>query len=166
MLVETLWIAKGVPVLGLGAWLLLAACNNILDPGTNVTLLNRMMSMTDIRQDGVLGQGLLARASQSSTFAPRLLKLVILAQLLISVTMLGAGGVLICQGLGISPVGPQVALSLTALSITLFMGLWFFFLIGGLWFGYWIKMGQVQVVHFTMLILSVLLQLLVHLPAP
>ncbi|MFV0643302.1 MAG: DUF2165 family protein, partial [Sphingomonadaceae bacterium] len=41
-------------------------------------------------------------------------------------------------------------------ALTCFMMLWLCFMIGGFWFGYWIKQGAIQQVHMTLLIISVL----------
>lgn len=36
------------------------------------------------------------------------------------------------------------------------MALWLAFMVGGFWFGYWIKQGPIQQVHTTLLIISIL----------
>jgi hypothetical protein len=45
-----------------------------------------------------------------------------------------------------------------------FLGLWLFFLCGGLWFGYWMKMGPVQQVHLTLMVIALLAVLVVNAP--
>ncbi|CAD0215726.1 hypothetical protein AGRHK599_LOCUS3981 [Rhizobium rhizogenes] len=36
------------------------------------------------------------------------------------------------------------------------MALWLAFMVGGFWFGYWIKQGAIHQVHMTLLIISIL----------
>jgi hypothetical protein len=51
---------------------------------------------------------------------------------------------------------------LADLALLLFASMWFLFLCGGLWFGYWITLPSVQTVHLLMLIATLGLALLVH----
>jgi len=155
------WIYKGMVLFGTGSWMLMAACNNLLDAKTNVILLTRMMSMEEIRLDGKMGQGLLYRSIQSSLFVFPMLRTIAAMQLVIGLSLL-VSSVLIMNipfyFIEISESIVAIVVNLSILSLTLH---WFVFLIGGLWFGYWIKMGQVQMVHFTMLILSILLHVMI-----
>lgn len=50
------------------------------------------------------------------------------------------------------------------IALSMFAAMWLVFLCGGLWFGYWIKQGPIQGVHFTLLILSVACMMLVNQP--
>jgi predicted small integral membrane protein len=130
-----------------GLWLALAVANNIVDFGTNRTLLDAMLSMRELKADPALGKGLIHRAVTSDRAAGRMLVAVIAAQIVIVALM--ARGVwhllLSDRETGIGAANASLA--------GLFL-LWFGFLIGGLYRGYWIKMPQVQQVHLTMLLLT------------
>jgi predicted small integral membrane protein len=154
-------LARVVVVSGLAAWLSLAVFNNIRDPGTNIHLLGTMMRMSLIEEDPAVGRGLLRRAVRSQT-APRvLLTAVVLAQVIIC-ALLWWAAVALLQAVGGDGQGRAQAIA--TLAISAFATLWLVFLIGGLWFGYWIKMPQVQQVHLTLLIIAVLVLVLVNLP--
>ena len=163
-MLEIQWLIKGLPILGIGCWLLLAALNNLIDAGTNVTLLNRMMSMRDLREDKKLGQGLLYRTVGSTAYVPLMLKVIAITQLLIASTLILSGFILISLVFKIGMFSQNEALLISSCAVLIFMAFWFFFLIGGLWFGYWIKMGNLQSVHFMMLVISMLLQLILFIP--
>lgn len=158
---DIIWIYKGFVMFGMGGWMLMAACNNLLDPQTNVTLLKKMMSMDDLRLDGKLGQGLLFRSIQADAFALPMLLTIAGVQIVISLSLLLSALLLFNVPIGLIDLSTDITITFTMLSILLFTAHWFVFLIGGLWFGYWIKMGPVQMVHLTMLILSIFLQLLI-----
>jgi Predicted small integral membrane protein (DUF2165) len=135
--------------------------NNIRDGGTNVALLGRMMGMTELKQDAELGIGLRDRAiGERSTLPRTALTLVIIVQVVVSMA-LWAG----CLMLAIALAGGDAsrAIDMASLAVTAFAGLWSAFLIGGLWFGYWIKMPQVQQVHLSLLMISISTLVLLHL---
>jgi predicted small integral membrane protein len=156
-------LARTVLLGGLAAWLTLAAANNIRDSGTNIHLLGTMMRMSLIEEDPAVGRGLLGRAVRSEG-APRfLLAAVIVVQVIVCV-LLWWGTLLLGQVAAAGGDRDQ-ARAVATLALTAFAALWFVFLIGGLWFGYWIKTPQVQQVHFTLLIVAILALLLVNLPA-
>jgi len=161
---DAFWLAKAIVFGGLGSWLLLAALNNLMDANTNITLLRRMMRMDAIREDGILGQGLLVRAIRNDACIPLLLRTVALTQLLIATALMLAALAMAAVGLQLGEVDSAWLTDVATLSVSAFLTLWFFFLVGGLWFGYWIKMGSVQIVHFIMLMFGFLLLLLLRIP--
>ncbi|WP_236985964.1 DUF2165 family protein [Marinagarivorans cellulosilyticus] len=149
-------LSKAMIVGGLGSWLMMAAYNNLADPNTNITLLNKMMTLESIVADGDLGLGLVGRTTKFSKKIPLLLKTIAFVQIGIALCLLFSSGMLALSALSLSGISQEASVSVATLSMTLFMGMWWFFIIGGLWFGYWIKMGTVQMVHFTLLIISIL----------
>lgn len=142
-----------------GLWLALAAFNSRVDPGTNRTLVGNMLTMADLKEGEPLGQGLLLRAIHRPGLAARMLQVIAAVQFAIAL------------GLGVSGVNlvlshdPVHAVALASWALAAFGALWCFFLIGGLWFGYWIKTPQVQQVHFTLLLATLLTLLVVRLPS-
>ncbi len=156
-------LIQALPVLSAGIWLLLAAFNNLTDPGTNVRLLVRMMTMEDIRRDNDLGLGLLQRAISDTKFIPAFLKAIAYVQIVIAASLILSSLGLVASVMEVVWISRLDILMITNLSIFSFFTLWAFFLIGGLWFGYWIKMGIVQNVHFVLILYSILLMIVVNL---
>jgi predicted small integral membrane protein len=158
-----LGLARAAVVSGLAAWLSLAVFNNIRDPGTNIHLLETMMRMGLIEEDPSVGRGLLPRAVRNKAAARVVLTAVILVQVIICALLWYAAYYL---GQAVAGGGQlSQATAVATIALTAFAALWFAFLIGGLWFGYWIKTPQVQQVHFTLLTIALLAMLLVNLPA-
>lgn len=152
----SLRLAQFVNLSGLAAWMSLAVFNNIVDRETNVTLLHRMLSMSLLDEDPDLGNGLAKRAIKRKQTARLLLNSVIFVQIIISALMI-AGAVMFAIGaLDGSASAYLLAVKVATFGLTAFGSLWFFFLCGGLYFGYWMKMPQVQQVHFTLVIITIL----------
>lgn len=47
------------------------------------------------------------------------------------------------------------AVAVTDIGLAAFVALWLGFILTGLWFSYWVKMGPVQQAHMTLLIISI-----------
>jgi len=141
---------------GLAAWLTLAAANNVIDPRTNTHLLSEMMAMAELKRDAVLGQGLLWRSVSSAALPRAILRLVIALQIGIVVLLWRAAYLL-----GFGEHG-AAAVAAANLALGAFASLWFFFLCGGMWFGYWMKMPQVQQVHMMLLLVSLAAMALIN----
>lgn len=148
--------AKSVLMLGLAGWMTVAVLNNVTDPGTNRFHLATMfeMALLDDEPNG-LGQSLRWRALPS-WITPVVLWLVVAVQAAITLYLWKAA-------LGCMAVALRGRSALTdatrnsaVRALACFMALWLCFMIGGFWFGYWIKQGAIQQVHMTLLILSVL----------
>lgn len=161
-----LFETKLLPLAGLlsatGLWLGLAAYNNIRDKGTNLFLLGLMFRMDLIVDEEPLGRGLKQRAIHNEDFVRWVLRIVITAQLAIAALFLCAGYAYLSTALGM-PFPSAKAQANCAVS--LFSTLWFFFMIGGLWFGYWIKQSTISQVHISLQAFSVLLLIAVNLPS-
>ncbi len=147
---------KALVISGLAAWLTIAATNNIIDRGTNIHLLTMMVSMRELESDPVLGKGLLFRAIKKTWLPQVLLVVVVLAQFSI-VILLFRGAYFLSFG-----SDPAFAISVANLGLAAFSLLWLFFLTGGMWFGYWMKMPQVQQVHLTLFLISNVTMVLVN----
>lgn len=139
---------------GLAAWLTLAVCNNMRDPGTNHHLLGLMIRMDLIKEDPMLGNGLEHRALLAAALPQLLLRIVVAGQILVAGLLWLSAAALAAHALADFDRTTTVAVANVALSA--FAGLWLVFLCGGLWFGYWINIPQVQQVHFTLLMIAML----------
>lgn len=143
------------------AWLTLVVTNNITDFGTNRSLIGAMLSMEELIADDVLGNGIEWRAMSADLAVPALIG--VIAYQLVAAALLWRGAVFAFRALlRREPALPLPAVRAANLGLTAFAGLFFVFLCGGMWFGYWMKMGPVQQVHFTCLIIAVIAAILVN----
>lgn len=137
---------------GLAAWMTIAVLNNATDTGTNLFNLRNMISMEALSQDMTLGNGIEWRAWKQVD-AKWLLYPIIVWQVATAAVLWWAS---VAQMLAArSKLSDEMASSWARLALSMFAGMWLVFLCGGLWFGYWMKQGPIQQVHFTLLILSV-----------
>lgn len=155
---------KLVLVAGLALWLTIIVLNNVTDRGTNVRLIGRMMGMDEIKEDPLMGNGLQWRAIKSVVVHRLALCAVVVLQVVAVALLWRAAYLFLATTLGFGSVA--AAVSAANLALVPFVALWFFFLCGGLWFGYWMKMGPVQQVHLTLLVVSMLATLVVNLIPP
>ena len=160
-MLDPLLFIKPAITLSLAIWLSIACFNNIIDRRTNRILLSDMLSMKLIREDTKLGQGLLSRSWSNEKRVNNFLWLIVCIQALISLMLwISTTGLIlsICH-----KICTTTALSIANFSLFLFTLLWVWFLCGGLWFGYWIKMGHVQIVHLLLFIVSLLSIIVINL---
>jgi predicted small integral membrane protein len=149
-----------VILLALAAWLSFAVFNNIRDPSTNRYLLGQMFTMQMLAEDPHMGKGLLTRSVDSRQLPMVALRVVVAVQLILAIALWISAG-----SMGLAWLGwleRETAVTAGNLAIAGFTALWSFFLCGGMWFGYWIKMSQVQQVHLTLLVIGMLAFLLIQ----
>ena len=152
-----LTFAKAAYLGWLGLWLCLAAWNNLVDAQTNRTLLGNLLRMKPLRDEPAMGHGLWHRTIDNEALIKALLFAIVLVEFV-------SAGLLLWAAAGIAYAGITVAtLAAADLALTCFGALWCVFLTGGLWFGYWMKTWHVQQVHFTLVTLSLLGFVFVHL---
>lgn len=133
---------------GIAIWLSVAWFNNLTDRCTNEMLLGTMISMSLLHEDQSLGRGLLWRAW------PERWKREILSAVLVMQACVIASLWIAAFGWGGAAIGLMPSIDARACgeaALCGFIGLWLFFLVGGLWFGYWMKQGHIQQVHFALL---------------
>lgn len=146
----------------LALWLTLAVTNNMKDPVTNHILIGRVLSMQLIEDDGQLGQGLLTRRWCCPAAPPVILRMIIAVQVLIA---LGLWFSACCRVMAMMDLTSHAfALKCSDVVLSLFLLLWWSFMCGGLWFGYWIKMFRVHIIHMTLVVIGLLTLILTHLP--
>ena len=139
---------------GLAFWLSIAVYNNLRDAGTNVHLLGLMFRMDLIREDPNLGNGLQYRARMNPNSAINALRAGVAVQIIVALLLWIATAAILAWWFGV--MNRDVALATANLAIVGFLGLWTFFLCGGLWFGYWMKMPQVQQVHLSLFTIALI----------
>lgn len=152
----TLFFVKGLLMLSLGIWLGLGVFNNLVDSGTNRYLLGEMFTMSQLKTDSYLGKGLLHRAISSQRMTRITLSIVIIMQMIVIILFWCAAyqlfAVIWNHG---NTMNESRAIATANIALAGYLGLWIFFLCGGLWFGYWMKMGHVQQVHMMLVIIAV-----------
>jgi predicted small integral membrane protein len=136
-----------------GMWFTLAVFNNVSDFQTNRLLIAKMMSMEDIKSDPYMGNNLQWRAMNGMRWSPVVFIPVIAYQAFIVFQFFSVGFDLFSTLLSGAAISQNLIVDV---SVTFLMALllWFSFLIGGLCFGYWIKMPQVQTAHILLAILT------------
>jgi predicted small integral membrane protein len=144
---------KVLIVAGLAGYLTLFVVNNLTDPRTNSAAIPRMMTMRDLRADPPLGSGVLWRAIDSPTLHRLAYRVVIAVQAVGAFLLWWGAATLGWAGLTVANLGLLVF-------IALFLG----FLLAGLWFSYWVKMGPVQQGHLTLLLVGLAAVIVVNLP--
>lgn len=152
---------KFICVAGLALYLSIVVINNITDPATNLGLIVRMMSMEEIKQDPTMGNGLEWRAVRS-TFVPKASFYFIVVYQVVTAVLLWRGAYFLLAAIFGSATLPQ-AIAAANIGLGAFALIWIGFICGGLWFGYWMKMGPGQQTHMTLLILSMLAILIINL---
>lgn len=147
---------------GLAFWLLIAARNNFIDKQTNHSLIQKMFNMSLLRDcDSNLGSGLLHRSFHKNV-ANKILNMIIIFQIIISMLLFFSAFLIFSKVINYPIFSDCNVLNFINFGLLLFELLWMFFLCVGLWFGYWIKMGSIQQVHFTLLIVGMLMIILMN----
>lgn len=161
-LFESTFFARALLFFGFAGWMAVAVVNNIRDRTTNVFLLGIMFRMVLLKEDPNMGNGLKHRAIDDVRFHGRMLTFIVCCQIVIVLALGVAGLANAAAWLG-SPFASPAGTG--NLALALFASLWFFFLSGGLWFGYWMKQPHVQQVHMTLVLMALGMFVLVNLPA-
>jgi predicted small integral membrane protein len=150
-----------VVVCGYGIWFSLAVFNNIVDFKTNKFLIGKMITMEDIINDPNLGNQLQWRALNGKHWPSIILSNVIAYQLIIAAKLLFSGFTLLSLITSDGVISADILLGVNY-SLLMMLTLWFGFLTGGLWFGYWMKMPQVQLVHLLLILITLICLTLVN----
>lgn len=137
-------IAQGVVAAGFAAWASLAVLNNLRDFKGSAGAIALTMGMGLLDQAPVVLTPLRARALTHGVFPILALVFVMLLQLAAAISgWLGVAG-FVTGNLA-------SARDLASLSLALLSAMAFVFLLGGLWFAYWIRQGELQLTHVGLL---------------
>jgi hypothetical protein len=82
------------------------------------------------------------------------LRAVVAVQIIVALLLWIATAAILAWWFGV--MNRDVALATANIAIVGFLGLWTSFLCGGLWFGYWMKMPQVQQVHLSLFTIALI----------
>lgn len=165
MRINTWAMGQTVILVGLAIWMGLVVINNVTDSSTNQHLIGQTLSMALVKDDPLMGNGLEWRALDRGV-ANAVLNLVIAAQIVIDF-LLWRSAIYYLRLVGNdAEIHRQTAYDSAIVALVSFCGLWIGFLCGGLWFGYWMKQGVIQQVHFTLLLVGMGGLMLINNPMP
>lgn len=149
-------LVRTILITGIAVWMSIIMINNISDPGTQIFLLSKMYSMDLFKNDLMMGQGLLSRAIDWPPMSVITLLIVVIYEIT-SVILLWRAAISYVFALKSSDKGAELnALKRANIALSCLLFLWLFFMCGGLFFGYWLKMGSVQTVHVHLLIVTLI----------
>ncbi|QCI68455.1 DUF2165 family protein [Phreatobacter stygius] len=152
----TLILAQVIAVFGFALWSTLAFINNISDFKGFAHAVGVTMSMALLDQQPAIPTPLRRRAITNPALAKAALGLIALWQLATAI-LFWLSGVQFLLGEAAMAKG-SATLALAALT-----GLCFGFLLGGMWFAYWIRQDALQLSHIGLLIASLAATVLMQL---
>ncbi|MDR0209348.1 MAG: DUF2165 domain-containing protein [Pseudomonas putida] len=140
--------------IGLSLWLSIALINNLHGFASSVGAIGATLSMAPLAEPPAISFPLLTRAITSPTLHRLALSIIVLMQ---AAAVLAAwiGCYELLFGAGLELARPWLNLALSAA-----LGFLFAMLLGGMWFGYWIRQEGLQLTHL-LLMAWVLLQFVV-----
>lgn len=146
----SLWLFQAVQALGLSLWLCIAVLNNLQAFRASLGAVGATMAMAPLRQPPAIDLPLLSRAVHAPAAHRIALVLVLVLQVVAAAAALVGAYSLVIGG-GIEPARPWLNLALSA-----FLGFTFAMLLGGLWFGYWIRQEGLQLTHLVLVLWALL----------
>jgi predicted small integral membrane protein len=148
-----LWLPGGTAglflitqALGLSVWLTLAVVNNLQAFRSSVGAVGATMAMAPLHQAPAIDIPLLRRAVRSHHLH-QLALVIVLALQVIAAVAAWTGSYQLVLGDGLSAARPWLNLALSGFSAFVFA-----MLLGGLWFGYWIRQEGLQLTHLVLAI--------------
>jgi predicted small integral membrane protein len=142
----SIWLFQVVFAIGLANWFSIAAINNVCAFRASAWAVGNTMAMTPLSQDPRIDIPLLTRAISSPALHRLALMLVILLQIIAAVTCwLGSYQLVVAGDL----TAARAWLNLALCSFAAFI---FAMHLGGLWFAYWIRQGELQLTHISLLL--------------
>ncbi|MCE5983641.1 MULTISPECIES: DUF2165 family protein [Pseudomonas] len=146
----SLWLFQAVQAIGLSLWLGIAVLNNLQAFRASLGAVGATMAMAPLRQAPAIDIPLLSRALHA-TAAHRIALLVVLVLQVVAAVAALIGTYVLLIGTGLEPARPWLNLALSA-----FLGFSFAMLLGGLWFGYWIRQEGLQLTHLVLVLWALL----------
>ncbi|MFR0692874.1 DUF2165 family protein [Enterobacterales bacterium AE_CKDN230030158-1A_HGKHYDSX7] len=142
----SLTIFLAVHTLGFSLWLSIALINNLHAFAGSVGAIGATLSMAPLRQAPAIDTPLLARALADPRLARLALAFIVLLQM-VAVATAWTGCYHLLLGEGLEPARAWLNLAASAALAFLFA-----MLLGGLWFGYWIRQEGLQLTHLLLVV--------------
>ncbi|CDH32383.1 DUF2165 family protein [Xenorhabdus bovienii] len=149
---------KALHAFGIAGWATIGMINNVQSFTVTTGTVGRMMSMTLLKQEPPVNTPLLRRATTSRAMHSTALAVIVVLQALTAIAMWIGGYLLLTTAAS----HPDTLLWLNV-GITCFTTCAFVLLLGGLWYGYWIRQEGLQLTHIAIVIWSIAAFLLFHL---
>ncbi|WP_217424828.1 DUF2165 family protein [Pandoraea aquatica] len=148
-------IFKLVLVTGLTLWSAIAALNNVVAFGASSWAIGRTLNMSPLREAPAIEIPLLRRALHAKGWS--VLALLVLIALQLAATLcLGWGGIQLAGAIGVGAAhATHTAIAWATLGLSALSAAWLMMMIGGLWFGYWIRQEGLQLTHMMLLTLTI-----------
>lgn len=147
-------VFKAIIVLGFALWTMIAVLNNVVGFRGAAAAIGCTMGMTPLNDPPAIVSPLSRRTMTSPSLAKASLVLILIVQIA-ALIFLGSGGALLLAaafGAGTPEWGMAAALA----GFAFLTCLWFMMMIGGLWFGYWIRQEGLQLTHISLLAVTML----------
>lgn len=146
----SLLIFQATCLLGFGLWLSIALINNLQAFASSAGAVGATIAMAPLLQQPAIDTPLLTRAMTSPALH-RLALIVIVLMQLVAVATVWVGCYELLLGAGLEAARPWLNLALSAA-----LGFLFAMLLGGLWFGYWIRQEGLQLTHLALIVWALL----------
>lgn len=146
----SLWLFQVTLALGLSLWLCIAVLNNLQAFAASVGAVGATMAMAPLKQAPAIDIPLLSRALHSP-LAHRLALVMVLVLQGVAAGAALIGSYTLLFDAGLEPARPWLNLALSAM-----LGFTFSMLLGGLWFGYWIRQEGLQLTHLVLVLWALL----------
>lgn len=142
----SLLIFQFICCIGLTLWLTISLINNLHAFASSTGAIGATMSMAPLAQHPAINLPLLARAVTSHSIHRLALSIIVLIQAAAVLTAwLGCYELLLGAGLELALPWLNLALSAT-------LGFLLAMLLGGIWFGYWIRQEGLQLTHLLLMV--------------
>ncbi|RQO36437.1 hypothetical protein DBR37_09000 [Herminiimonas sp. KBW02] len=142
----SIWLFQVVFAIGLANWLSIAAINNLRAFRASVWAVGDTMAMTPLTQEPRIDIPLQTRAISSPTLHRLALVFVIILQIAAALACWLGSYQLALAG-NLQAARPWLNLALCSFAACIFA-----MHLGGLWFAYWIRQGELQLTHISLLL--------------
>ncbi|WP_174429805.1 DUF2165 family protein [Burkholderia metallica] len=149
---------KAFHAFAIAGWATIAMLNNVQTHTAATNTVGRTMSMTLLKQDPPIDTPLLRRATTSRALHRAALTILVLLQALTAIAMWGGVWLLLSTTPPHAAALPWLDAGATGFSACALV-----LLLGGLWYGYWIRQEGLQLTHIALVIWSISAYLLFHL---
>ncbi|WP_087687742.1 DUF2165 family protein [Pandoraea sp. PE-S2R-1] len=151
--VDAFVVFKCVVILGLALWSAIAALNNLVAFGASSGAIGRTLSMAPLREAPAIDIPIVRRAVDAKGLAVMALIVMIVLQGMAAIC-LAYGGMQLAVALA-SGGSDAAGMHWGMFGLTALAAAWLLMMIGGLWFGYWIRQEGLQLTHMMLLVLTI-----------
>ncbi|AOM42488.1 DUF2165 family protein [Xenorhabdus hominickii] len=149
---------KALHAFGIAGWATIGVINNVQSFTVTTGTVGRMMSMAFLKQEPPVNTPLLRRATTSRAMHGAALAFIVVLQAITAIAMWIGGYLLLMTASSYPEALPWLNVGITCFAMCAFV-----LLLGGLWYGYWIRQEGLQLTHIAIVIWSIAAFLLFHL---